>query len=318
MSVLGIDLGGTKLAAAVFTEQGDVLSEERTALNKRSGADTCLLLTDRISKIISERKGTKDPVRAIGIAVPGISYQETGRVWAPNIPDWEEFPLGDEIRKLDPGIPFTIEGDRACYILGERWAGAAQGCTHAIFVSVGTGIGAGILVNGELLRGSNDIAGAIGWMALEKPYHEKFTVCGCLESSASGEGIAKKAMELLSAADDYQGSLKNKQTGLTAYDIFGAYDRKDKVAIDVINHCIEAWGMAVANLISIFNPQKIIFGGGVFGPAVRFIPMIRDEASKWAQPISMKKVSLEPSLLGRRAGLLGAAWLAMQNSKASA
>jgi glucokinase len=76
--------------------------------------------------------------------------------------------------------------------------------------------------------------------------------------------------------------------------------------------------MAVANLISIFNPQKIIFGGGVFGPAVRFIPMIRDEASKWAQPISMKKVSLEPSLLGRRAGLLGAAWLAMQNSKASA
>jgi glucokinase len=319
MSILGIDLGGTKLAAAVFTAQGDVLSEETTPLEKRSGAETGALLLSRINELISEQKEKRNPVQSIGIAVPGISYKESGTVWAPNIPGWEAFPLEVEIRKLDHEIPFTIDSDRTCYMLGERWKGVARDCTDAIYLAVGTGIGAGILVNGQILRGANDIAGAIGWMALERPFNEKYIECGCFESSASGEGIVKKAMELLKRAGDYQGLLKSKMTGrISAYDIFDAYDKRDQIAMEVITHCIETWGMAIANLVSLFNPQKIILGGGVFGPAVRFIPLIREQASRWAQPISMKKVIIEPSLLGRRAGLFGAAWLSMQNNKAQA
>ncbi len=210
MSILGIDLGGTKLAAAIFTAQGDVLREETTPLEKRSGAETGELLLGRINALISEQREKQNPVQSIGIAVPGISYKECGTVWAPNIQGWEAFPLRDEIRKLDHGIPFTIDSDRTCYVLGERWKGVAQGCTDAIYLAVGTGIGAGILVNGEVLRGANDIAGSIGWMALERPYDEKYIECGCLESSASGEGIVKKAMTLLKCAGDYQGLLKNK------------------------------------------------------------------------------------------------------------
>ena len=317
MSILGIDLGGTKLAAALFSPQGELLREETTRLEKRSGAETGKLLLNRIINVISEQKGKGKPVRSFGIAVPGISDKESGTVWAPNIPGWEAFPLRDEIRKLDQGIPFTIDSDRACYILGERWMGAAKGCTDAIYLAVGTGIGAGILVNGEVLKGANDIAGSIGWMALERPYAEKYTECGCFESSASGEGIAKMATELVKGAGDYRGMLKNKLTSrISASDIFDAYDRNDKIAVEVITHCIEIWGMAVANLVSLFNPQKIILGGGVFGPAIRFIPLIREQASRWAQPISMKKVVIEPTLLGSSAGLFGAAWLSMQNSKA--
>jgi glucokinase len=99
---------------------------------------------------------------------------------------------------------------------------------------------------------------------------------------------------------------------LSAKDIFNAYDTNDKLAIMVINNAIEYWGMAVANLVSIFNPEKIIFGGGVFGPALKFLDAIYDEAKKWAQPISMQQVKLEGASLGNDAGLYGAGYLALK------
>lgn len=274
------------------------------------------LIVSQIKKLIEEQKGKGNPVQSIGISVPGISNQKTGLVWAPNIPGWEKYPLREEIRKISQDIPLIIDSDRACYILGECWKGAAQGCKDAIYLAVGTGIGAGILINGEFLRGAHDIAGSIGWMALERPYRGKYSECGCFESSASGAGIARLAKELLLNAKDYQGLLKNKPTNdITAYAIFQAYDQQDIIAKEVIAQCIERWGMAIANLVSLFNPEKIILGGGGFGPAARFIPLIRAQASRWAQPISMKQVIIEPSQLGSDAGIYGAAWLAMQNSK---
>src|SRR5678815_4753324 len=115
---------------------------------------------------------------------------KTGKVWAPNIPDWGDYPLLEEVENVSGEIPVTIDSDRACYILGELWQGNARGCTDAIYLSVGTGIGAGILTDGKVLRGSHDIAGAIGWMALTRPFSEEYTDCGCFETYASGEGIA--------------------------------------------------------------------------------------------------------------------------------
>lgn len=220
------------------------------------------------------------------------------------------------IKQVAGNIPVIIDSDRACSILGEVWKGAARGCTDAIFVAVGTGIGAGILVNGAVLRGANDIAGSIGWMALERPFQKKYIECGCFESSASGDGIAKLAREALMNTKDYSGPLKNKPAGqITAHDIFHACDENDSLATGVMGQCIELWGMAVANLVSLFNPQKIIMGGGVFGPAVKFIEAIRLEAARWAQPVSMSNVSIESSILGNHAGLFGAGLLALQNMR---
>ena len=99
---------------------------------------------------------------------------------------------------------------------------------------------------------------------------------------------------------------------LTAVDVFDAYETEDELAMKVINNAIEYWGMAVANLVSIFNPEKIIFGGGVFGPALRWLDAIYEEARKWAQPISMLQVTLKGSALGNQAGLYGAAYLALK------
>ena len=315
MALLAIDLGATKLASAVFTEDGSMISEKSVQLDGRKGIEVGALISSQVKSILDEKHADGDDILSIGVCVPGISFQAKGTVWAPNIPGWDEYPLLAEIRETTGGIPVAIDSDRSCCILGELWEGAAQGCRDAIFLAVGTGIGAGILVDGKVLRGSHDIAGAVGWMALERSYQSKFDECGNFETRASGNGIAKLAREVLIAANDYEGPLKSiGETDLTAHDIFRAYDEGDPIATEVLRQCVEFWGMAVANLVSLFNPEKIIFGGGVFGPAIRFIPAIHAEAMKWAQPISMKQVTIEPSSLGNHAALFGAGLLALQNS----
>lgn len=306
MAIVAIDLGGTKLAVALLSEAGKILSKEVIAIDDRKGAAVGELISDQIRKFESGLK-------SIGVSVPGISRIKTGTVWAPNVPGWEDYPLMREIKQA-ADVPVAIDSDRACSMLGEQWQGSASGCKDAIFLAVGTGIGAGILIDGNILRGAHDIAGAVGWMALKKPFEKKYTSCGCFEHYASGEGIAKLTREILQKEPSYNGALKKHAPDkITAYHLFEAFEIKDPVAVQVIGECIEYWGMAVANLISIFNPEKIIFGGGVFGPAIKFIPLIKDEATKWAQPISVTQVSFEPSGLGGDASIYGAGFLALEN-----
>jgi glucokinase len=177
-------------------------------------------------------------------------------------------------------------------------------------MAVGTGIGIGIICNGQIINGMSGVAGAIGWMALDRPYIPDYDQCGHFEFHASGTGIARSAERLLGEGI---GSKYLAAGEISAREVFTAYSNNDRVAIQVIEQCIEYWGMAVANLVSIFNPEKIIFGGGVFGPAIQFLDRIAEEAGKWAQPISMQEVKLEGSTLKGDSGLLGAGYLAIKN-----
>lgn len=314
MALLGIDLGGTKLASAIFASEGSLVIKNSVPLENLAGAEVGKLITDTIRMHIDSTEANGSHIDSIGIAVPGISNMQTGNVWAPNIKGWSEYPLLAEVRKITGDIPVIIDSDRACYIMGEVWAGNARGCKDAIFLAVGTGIGAGILVNGEVMRGSNDIAGAIGWMALNRPFDAKYTECGCFEYHASGDGIAGVTREFLRKDPDYTGSLRDKKIErIRAHDIFAAFEAGDILATEVIEQSIEFWGMAVANLVSLFNPEKIILGGGVFGPAVKLIPAIMKEAVRWAQPVSIAQMTLEASFLGGDAGLFGAGYLAFRN-----
>jgi glucokinase len=152
----------------------------------------------------------------------------------------------------------------------------------------------------------------MGWLALERPFREELASCGCFEYYASGDGLARLARMILAETPKYQGPLAQvPQDKLTAHDLFTAYDQADPIAQRTLATAVEFWGMATANLVSIFNPDRIIFGGGVFGPAVRFLDEIRVEATKWAQPISMKRVQLLASELGSDAALYGAGFLAL-------
>lgn len=313
--VLALDLGGTKLASAVFDSRGKILRKKIVPLAKRGGTQVGQLIQKEIAGAFTAAKRARLKISAIGISVPGISHEKTGKVWAPNIPGWEDYPLHGEIRSLvqDEKVAIKIESDRACYILGEVWQGAAKNSRNAIFLAVGTGIGAGILVDGNVLRGANDIAGAIGWLALQKPYQSQYVACGCFEHHASGEGLVKIAKEFMAADKTYSGVWKRKKY-LNAPDLFAAFDSGDLIAKKTFDQAIIFWGMAAANLVSLFDPEKIIFGGGVFGPATQFLPRIVAEARKWAQPISMQKVKLVPSQLGGDAGLFGAGLVALRDA----
>jgi len=319
-AVIGLDLGGTKLAGAIFTPQGRILRRNVVPLAGCQGRAVGELIRHELTLLLAAVRLRQLKLSAIGVSIPGISHSRTGKVWAPNIPGWEDYPLRRELRASvrDDRIRVAIDSDRACYILGETWRGAAKGCRNAIFLAVGTGIGAGVLVDGQVLRGAHDIAGAIGWLALDRPFRRAYIPCGCFEHHASGEGLAKVAKALLAARPGRPAGRGCRVTrlqggeGLTARAIFAAYDRGDSLAKEVMAQAFEFWGMAVANLVSLFNPEKIIFGGGVFGPGAKFLGDIYAEAKKWAQPIGIKQVKLQVSKLGGDAGLYGAGCLALQ------
>lgn len=313
MSIIALDLGGTKLAGALFNKEGKILSRQTAFLGKRKGKEVASLIVEMAKSLEGE---SEKKVESLGICVPGIAHANTGTVWAPNIPGWEDYPLQKELKQefSKRNINVRIDSDRACCILGEIWQGNAKGSKDAIYLAVGTGIGAGILAGGQVLRGAHDIAGAIGWLAFNHPYEEKYRQCGGFEYHASGAGLAKVAAEMLHSGKFNESILKTAKA-ISGKDIFEGYERGDPLAVAVIENAIVHWGMAVANLVSLFNPEKIILGGGVFGPAVKFIDRIKQESTKWAQPISMKKVRIEASALGTDAGLYGAAFLSIKNEK---
>lgn len=313
MSVIGLDVGGTKLAFALFSGAGEVLERDVAPVGGRTGGAVGALVLAGIRRLLDGRAAGASPVEAIGVAVPGIYHSERGRVWAPNIPGWDDYPLPEEIRAgVGAGIEVRVDSDRACCILGESWQGTARGCRNAIFVAVGTGIGAGILIDGRVLRGHRDIAGAIGWLALDRPYRPEYRGRGCFEHHASGPGLVRVARELLEDAPAYRGALRERDPAeLATADVFLAADAGDDLACRVIDRAIGLWGMAVANLASLFDPEMIVFGGGIFGPAARYLERIREEALLWAQPISMPRVRLGASSLGGDAGLYGAGRLAL-------
>ena len=313
MAVIGVDIGGTKISAALFDNRGNMVSKEVKLLAGRTGNAAGELAGEIVSEIV--RKYGYDEIEGIGLCVPGIAYSKNDTVWAPNIPGWEHFPLKSTIQKYTgEKIPINIDSDRTCYILGEVWMGAAKGCTDAIYLAVGTGIGAGILIDGHVLHGKSDIVGATGWMALEPPHKEEYLSVGCFEYYASGNGIATQARNAVKKATKYNGILSQKPVEeVLCQDLFEAYRQNDPIAIEVIDKAIQMWGMGSANLVSLFNPDKIIFGGGVFGPASEFIERIYAEACKWGQPISMKEVTFCATTVKDNAALLGAAYLAINN-----
>jgi glucokinase len=312
MPVAAVDLGGTKLAAAAFSDDGEIVYRETVPLDGRSGGAAGSLIAERIRKLIDAHG-----CQAAGVCVPGLYRAATGTVWAPNIPGWDDYPLLEELNAATAGrASVTIDSDRAAYILGETWRGAARGASDAVFIAVGTGIGAGILIDGKVVRGHGDVAGAIGWMALDRPFAPRFVQHGCFEDQASGPGLVRVARDLMASDTEYSGALLRIDS-LSGTDIFEAYAAGDTIAARTLDNAIELWGMAAANLVSLLNPEMIVFGGGIFGPATQFLDRIRAEAKRWAQPIAIEQVGFVGSELGSDAGLYGAGRLALITTEAA-
>jgi len=189
-AVIGLDLGGTKLAAALFDTEGRPIVRRSLPLGKRQGHAVGELVASQIRRLLQTGEQRKLAIRAVGICVPGIVAPKTGRVWAPNIPGWDDYPLKGEIKAAvsDQAVKVAIDSDGSASILGEAWQGAARDCRNAIFLAVGTGIGAGILVDGRVLHGAHGIAGAIGWLALDRPAEDADAGVELLEPPEQGAG----------------------------------------------------------------------------------------------------------------------------------
>lgn len=317
MAVIAIDVGGTKISSAIFKDDGTMMSLHKNMLNGREGHDVGHLIVDNLLRQMQSARYHRIDITDVGVCIPGNADPDTGRVWAPNIPGWQNYPLRDVIKSVlnDKSIGIHIDNDRICYVYGEMWQGAAKDCKNVVFMAVGTGIGAGIIIDGHALYGASGCVGATGWMALEPPYRSEYAPVGCFEYYASGPGISNRTKEMVKADKHYRGELRQTPISrITTKHVFEAYAKGDPIATTVVKKAITFWGMAAANFVSLLNPEKIIWGGGVFGPARAYISQIYTEARKWAQPLNIKQVRFESSTVNSgNAGLTGAAYIAIRH-----
>jgi len=282
------DLGGTKIAVARVEDTGRI-THRFVAPRPAAGG---VAVVEAIIGLL--RQLPAEGVCALGVDVPGLAGRG-GIVWAPNIPGWESMPLGNMLRRRF-SLPVLIESDRNAFVTGEAWQGAAKDCRDVIFIAIGTGIGAGIISGGRLLRGCGELAGCLGWMAVRDRFEPAYEAVGCLESHVAGPGIARAARRIFQRPTDTREVVNLARLG---------DPRARKVLADAGGYL----GLALANLVDILNPQMIVIGGGVAAAGNLLLAPARVTLRKWGQPLAAKQVRISRSRLGTCAGLLGAAKL---------
>ena len=307
----GIDVGGTKIASALFTEDGKMSGRRRVRIDKGPAEKPVRQIAGLMRDLEDKARKRGGELCAIGLCIPGVVFARSGRVWAPNIPGWDHFPLRDRLA-LKTKTPLVLDSDRSAYVLGEQWCGAAKGKKDVVFLAVGTGIGAGLLSGGRLIRGSRDIAGAVGWFGLDPRFKTEYEAMGCFEAEASGGSIGRKARELLAAGEPSSmlEIVRGRTERVTSLTVVAAARTGDPLARHILDSAITYLAMGIANIVSFLNPEIVVLGGGLFQAADLLLEPVRREFKKWAQPLAAKKVRIELSVLGENAGLHGAAKLA--------
>ncbi len=282
------DLGGTKIAAARVDDTGRITHRLRVPTPPAGG----IAVVDAIAQLL--RKLPAKGACAVGVDVPGLAHP-SGVVWAPNIPGWERMPLAGMLAERMQ-LPVVVDSDRNAFVTGEAWQGSAQGCRDVVFVMVGTGIGAGIISGGRLIRGHGELSGCAGWMAVRDRFRRGYESVGCLEFHAAGPGIARAAGRIF-------------HEPLTAREVVKLARARDRRAQRVLAGAGHYLGLALANLVDILNVEMIVIGGGVAAAGNLLLDPARRTMRQWAQPLAVKQVRITRSRLGERAGVLGAARL---------
>jgi glucokinase len=302
---LAVDLGGTKCSAAVVDRKGKIISR-CTAPVDVSSASAPVLQIVQLARDLSGDKKPKDAYAAATVAVPGL-VRRNGAVWAPNLPGWEQIPLGRRLTR-SLGIPVRVESDRVAAVLGECWLGAARGKSDAIVLMIGTGIGAGILSGGRIVRGAHELSGCAGWLTVTRDEVPAAQGCGELESLVAGPAIARDAQQRLRNGE--ASSLANLNASkITAHDVAVAARQGDGLAVDIFHRTGRLLGFAVANLVSMLDPEVVILGGGMAAVADLYLVPLRKAMLERAQPLAAKKVSVVVSGLADTVNLLGCARL---------
>lgn len=308
--ILALDFGGTKLAAATV-EPGARAFRARASMpsppNKSAEADREIILA-----LAKEVLGGKRPA-AVGVSFGG-PVREGVVLLSHHVPDWEDFPLAEWLREHF-GVPAAVENDANAAALGEWRYGAGRGTRYFLYVTVSTGVGGGIVIEGELYRGADGLAGEIGHMVVD-PGGPRCT-CGrrgCLEAFSAGPAIARRARELLASHHrSGEGRIILELVGgdpsrITAREVAMAAARGDPLAAEILREAGEALGFGLAQAIALLNPERVALGGGVVKAGEPFLAHVRKAANAWAFPGARVEIALAE--LGDDAPLWGAAALA--------
>jgi glucokinase len=311
--VLGIDIGGTNLVVGSVAEDGSALLAPGSEPTQAEAGATDVL--DRLVALAGraiERTRQEAPgaeILGVGVGAPGPLDTRRGVVLlTPNL-GWVDMPLRQIIHDR-LGLPAALDNDANCAVLGEWWVGAARGSRHAIGITIGTGIGGGLILDGRLYHGASDVAGEIGHTTIDTEGRRcKCGNYGCLEAYASGPNIALRAIEALEAGAESRlpsyvaGDLRQ----LTAQTVYQAAQDGDELALEVVNDTAKFLGVGIGNLLNVFNPEVVVVCGGVtLAGDHLFVPM-RREVSRRAFKPAVSACRIVPGELAGTAGVYGAA-----------
>jgi len=310
--IVGIDLGGTNIVAGCVREDGSghlgLLSEPT---RPEEGADAVvarIVALARQSIAAARREDASLEIQGVGIGAPGPLDIHRGVVHlTPNL-GWVNMPLRERMAS-GLGLPAALDNDANCAVLGEWWRGAARGARHAIGLTIGTGIGGGIIIDGRLYHGATDLAGEVGHTTIDANGRRcKCGNYGCIEAYASGPNIALRAVEALESGVE---SVLRKRVGgdlsrITAQTVYEAANEEDAMALEVVSDTAKFLGAAVANLVNIFNPEVVVVCGGVtLAGDTLFVPL-RREVSRRAFKPAAQACRIVPGELPGCAGVYGA------------
>ena len=312
---LGADIGGTTVKLAVIDGDGDIKKKWEIKTNTENrGVSIPKDIHVAFEEALKELHIEKDQIAGIGAGAPGFVDTDTGYIHeAVNI-GWKDFDFGEQLKALT-GLPVWVDNDANLAALGENWLGAGRGAEHLIAVTLGTGVGSGIITNGQIINGANGTAAEIGHMTVVK---EGGASCncgktGCLETEASATGIVRKAK---SALTEYENSILKESIEsdqLTSKEVFDAVAQGDELAITVINEVIDTLGLSIANLAIALNPEKIVIGGGVSKAGDLLLNPLQEAYNKYALTRTREATSFGIAELGNDAGVIGGAYLVKKN-----
>ena len=309
--VLAVDLGGTNLRVAALDASGHILHHAKSATPRsRDGSQ----IVDRTAELAEECRKTVggDPL-ALGAAVPATLDTPNGCVLrAPNLPELDGFGLGGAIAsKLH--VPVIIENDATSAAIGENWLGASREVQNSVCITLGTGVGGGIILSGDPLRGPDGTAGEIGHICVEP----RGVPCGCgsngcLEQYSSASAVVRITREMLANA---HGSILHSTANLTALDVYNAGVAGDEVAQNAFATMGYYLGIVAAGLINVINPEMIVLGGGLSAGWDLFIQHTSEQINKHAFKQPAARAKIVRATLGDDAGLIGAGRLAFQTTR---
>jgi glucokinase len=315
--VVGVDLGGTNIVVGVLpidATNADIVALKSEPTDAERGAKyvvdkIVLLIEEARAEVVGKHGGTRADFAGIGIGAPGPLNRQTGTViQSPNL-GWRNFPLRDLIANA-VNLPAVLDNDANCATYGEWWLGAGRNVDTLIGLTLGTGIGGGIVLHGEIFHGVSDAAGEIGHMTIEA--NGRKCPCGnygCLEAYASGPAIARRAIEGLEAGVEslLTDLVGNKLEAITAATVYEAVVHGDTYANEVMRETAKFLGAGVANIVNIFNPDMIVISGGVTKAGDHLFVPLRAEVRRRAFKSALDACQITPAQLPGTAGVIGAA-----------